>query len=561
MNDLKNLLSSLTLRQKISIVVAAIVVGAGLYSLSQWNRERDFQPLYTGMAPEDAGAVVARLKESGIPYRLTESGNTILVPSALVAETRLQMASSGLPRSGRIGFELFDQNNFGATDFSEQVNYHRALEGELERSVMALAEVERARVHITLPKESVFLESRKPAKASVMVKLRPGAKLSAPNVLAVCHLLSSAVEGLEPQAVSVLDMQGNLLNRPRAAQDLDAPKPSEAHLEYRQSLEKDVVAKVNSTLDPLLGPEAFRASASVECDFTSGEQSEEVLDPTRSVMTNSQRTEDVGGFGVTSGVPGSASNLPRPTSRPDAGSRSYTRRTENISYQTSRTVRRTRLPQGTVKRMSVSLLVDHAVRWEGQGDKARRIVEPPSEEKLKSIRDLVAGAIGLQPERGDQLVVESLPFESTQNWRPVETAPPAQPRTLPLPGWLQNMLKDKAVPVLIGTVVGVVLLSLAAILLFLRRRRKRRLGIEQAAKALPAGETIAQIEKENEAKLAEHQAIQAKLDAEALQALKLPPATKKTDLLSKHLADEARKDPKTMAQLVRTWLHEEAGYE
>ena len=558
MNDLKRLLFSLTLRQKISIVLAAIVVAAGMYSLSHWNRERDFQSLYTGMSPEDAGIVVARLKEGGVQYRLSDNGTTILVPSALVAETRLAMASSGLPRSGRIGFELFDKNNFGATDFSEQVNYHRALEGELERSVMSLAEVEKARVHITLPKESVFLESRKPAKASVMVKLRPGARLSAPNVLAVCHLLSSAVEGLEPQAVSVMDMQGNLLNRPRTTQDLDTPKPSEAHLEYRQSIEKDVVAKVNSTLDPLLGPDAFRASASVECDFTSGEQSEEVFDPTRSVMTNSQRTEDVGGLGVTAGVPGSASNLPRPTSRPEAGGRSYTRKTENVSYQTTRTVRRTRIPQGSVKRMSVSLLVDHTVRWEGEGEKARRIVEPPSEEKLKSIRDLVTGAIGLQLERGDQLVVESLPFETTQNWRPEETAPSVQRKTLPLPAWLQDMLKDKAVPVVIGAAVGVVLLLLLVVLLMMRGRRKRRLQVQAATKALPASETDGLVEKDNNAKLAEHQAMKAKLEAGALQALKLPAATNKTDVLTKHLADEARKDPQTMAQLIRTWLHEES---
>src|SRR5882762_557907 len=174
---MNSLFSNLSNGQKVSLALAVVLVIAGLFGLVRWNRERDFRPLYTGVAPEDAGAVVAKLKESGTDYRVTDGGATILVPSGKVAEIRLQMAALGLPKSGRIGYELFDKTNFGVTDFTEQVNYHRALEGELERSVMALAEVEQARVHITFPKESVFLETRQPAKASVLVKLRAGARL------------------------------------------------------------------------------------------------------------------------------------------------------------------------------------------------------------------------------------------------------------------------------------------------------------------------------------------------------------------------------------------------
>src|SRR6185312_11395515 len=153
MNQLKRLFDSLTLRQKLTIAIAAVLVTAALFSLSHWNKERDFRPLFTQLSPEDAGAIVTRLRESGVDYRLGENGTSILVPSAQVAETRLQLASAGLPKTGRIGFELFDKTNFGATDFVEQVNYHRALEGELERSVTSLAEVEQARVHVTLPKD------------------------------------------------------------------------------------------------------------------------------------------------------------------------------------------------------------------------------------------------------------------------------------------------------------------------------------------------------------------------------------------------------------------------
>src|SRR5579885_2788562 len=202
MDQLKQLLARLTLRQKITIAAVAVAVIGGLAGLSKWSKERDFKPLLTNLSAEDAGQAIARLRESGVEYRLSDNGSTILAPSAKIAELRLQLAAAGLPKSGRIGFELFDRNNFGATDFTEQVNYRRALEGELERSVASLAEVEQARVHLTFPKESIYTESRQPAKASVLVKLRPGARLSSQNVQAICNLTASAVEGLAPEFVS-----------------------------------------------------------------------------------------------------------------------------------------------------------------------------------------------------------------------------------------------------------------------------------------------------------------------------------------------------------------------
>src|SRR5437764_947964 len=193
---MKRLIDSLTWKQILSIVVVAGGVIAGLVSLSRWNQERDFRPLYSSLSPEDAAAVLTKVREGGTEFRLSDNGTTVLVPSAKVAEVRLQLAAAGIPKSGRIGFELFDKTNFGASDFAEQVNYHRALEGELERSVMSIAVVEQARVHITLAKDSVFLESRQPAKASVLVKLRPGSQLTAQNVAAICQLTASAVDGL-----------------------------------------------------------------------------------------------------------------------------------------------------------------------------------------------------------------------------------------------------------------------------------------------------------------------------------------------------------------------------
>jgi flagellar M-ring protein FliF len=309
--------TNLSMRHRITIGLAICFAAAAVFGITRWQREHDFKPLYTGMSPEDAGAVVAKLKESGTEFRISDDGTTVLGPSARQAELRLELASAGIPKTGRIGFELFDQANLGMTDFAEQVNYRRALEGELERSMRSIAQIEQARVHITFPKDSVFLESKTPGKASVLLKLRNQTKLSRQNVSGIAHMVASAVEGLAPEAVSVMDMHATLLNRPKNTQD--ESDLSDEGIEYRQKVERDLMAKINTTLEPLLGAERFKAGVSVECDFTSGEQSEETYNPEKSVMTSSQKTEETttNGAGV-AGVPGTASALPRPTGRAPA---------------------------------------------------------------------------------------------------------------------------------------------------------------------------------------------------------------------------------------------------
>jgi len=548
---MKRLFDSLTWKQILSIVVVAGGVIAGLVSLSRWNQERDFRPLYSSLSPEDAAAVLTKVKEGGTEFRISDNGTSVLVPSAKVAELRLQLAAAGIPKSGRIGFELFDKTNFGASDFAEQVNYHRALEGELERSVMSLSAVEQARVHITLAKESVFLESRQPAKASVLVKLRPGSQLTAQNVAAICQLTASAVDGLAPEAVSVVDMRGNLLNRARKGSNADDPGPSSAALYYRQQIEHDLLTKINSALEPLLGVDKFRATAAVECDFSSAEQSEENFDPTKSVMQTSQKTEDISGGPIAAGVPGAASNLPRPTSRPVTASGGVTRRSENITYQSSHTVRHVRVPEGTIKHMSVALLVDSDVRWEGTGDKAKRIVQPPTPEKLKSIHDLVAGVIGFSAERGDQLVVESLPFESTLNPEPVSLAPKSAPVVPASP--LDQLLKNKYV--MIGAGVGVLVLLGIAVVAIKLARSGRSAGMDGQ---LPAGGTAGSLDlgRQIEATLAEQAVLRQKQETDALNALKLPPVTKKAEVLTKHIGEQAKKDTTPMAHVLRAWMSE-----
>jgi flagellar M-ring protein FliF len=557
MNQLRELFRRLTPKQRILLAAAAAAVLGGLYWFARWNTERDFKPLFTGLAAEDAGAVTAKLKELGVDYRLKEDGAAILVPSARVAEVRLRLAAGGLPASGRIGFELFDKTNFGASEFTEQVNYQRAVEGELERSVTSLQEVETARVHVTPAKDSLYLESRQPAKASVLVKLRRGAQLTPQNIAAICQLAASAVPGLAADQVSVLDANGNLLNRPKPRRD--GSEPSEAALEYRKNVEREIQSKVAATLEPLLGPEHFRTAVSAEVDLSSGEQSEETYDPKTPVMIASQKTEDGPVLNQASGVPGTASNLPAPTARAVSGASStnYSRRTENVTYQASRVVKHTKLPQGALRRLSISILVDHTLHWDG----ARRIVEPPAQEKMKVIRDVVTAATGLATDRGDQLVVEAFPFEATLTAEPPDALRPAPPNApTKWPPWLENLIAHKNFPLLAAIGAGAGMLLAGGFVFFWRRSKKKRMAAE--AMAALAGADPKQIgtaaAAQLEAKLAEHAADRARKDAEALLSLKLPEATtKKTEVLTKHIGEEAKRYPEGVVLVLRSWLNGE----
>jgi flagellar M-ring protein FliF len=564
MDQLRKLWSRFNPRQRISLAAIAILVLAALFTLLHWNRERDFKPLYSGLSPEDAGAIVAKLKESATEYRLAESNSSVLVPSDRVAELRLQMANAGIPKTGRIGYELFDKTNLGTTDFAEQVNYHRAVEGELERSILLLTEVEQARVHITFQKDSVFTDDRQPAKASVMVKLKPAAKLSVQNATAICQLVASAIEGLSAEGVSVLDMQGNLLIRPKKPGD--GSQPPEDLLEFKTKLERDTLLKIESVLGPLLGAEKFRASVDFDCDQTSGEQSEETFDPNKSVMTTSQRSEEGSVKAETAGVPGTPANLPRPTPRPSPVGGGVARRTESINYETSRLVRKLKMPQGIVRRMSVSVLVDQNLHWQltGKGSAAHfeRLVDVPSPERMKVIHDVVAAASGFSAPRGDQLIVETLPFEAT-----LKAEPPPMPGQAPINPKPEKPKLPVPLPY-IGAGVGIVLLLLGFGVFHIRsqKRAKARLAAIQKQLAAEAGGTAAQkgghgelASMNNEPAAAlEGASDRQKKHGELRESFNLPPLlTSKTEILTKQLAKEAEKDPVALAQIVRSWLNEE----
>jgi len=553
MEQLKKLLAMLSTSQRWTILVASVLISAGLYSLVHWEKESAFRPLYTTLAPEDAAVVIQKLKEGSTEYRLSNNGTTVLVPEDKVAELRLELAAAGVPKSGRIGFEIFDKTNFGMTDFAEHVNYRRAVEGELERSVMAIAEVEQARVHITFPKESVFSEAQQPAKASVLIKIRPGASLPETAIPAITHLISSAVEGLAPEAVSVLDMRGNLLNRAKRAGN-SGDDSSDAALEYRHRVEQDLTSKLDATLEPLVGAGRYRASVSAETDLTSGEQSEESFDPAHSAMVTSQTTEDTSTpTRAIAGIPGTASNLPDAAPKPAVTGGGTSRKTESVSYQTSRTVKRTVLPQGSIKRLSVSVLIDHEVHWEGAGAKAKRVLVPPSPERMKVIHDLVAATAGFNMERGDQLIVEALPFESTLNLDP----PPATlPATGANPKQLSPLEQLKANPKLLAISGAAVVVLLAGIVFLFSRMKKGAAGREaqvQVAHALPEGSAAGHSQELSRSAMAAQDA----WAPSSSSANKIPTlAQPRLETLTTQLRDTAQKDAEVCAGVLRGWLKE-----
>jgi len=376
----------------------------------------------------------------------------------------------------------------------------------------------------------------------VLLRIRPGAVLPDSAVPAITNLIASAVEGLAPEMVSVLDMRGNLLNRPKRTGG--AQEASEGALEYRHRVEQDLTGKLNSTLEPVVGAGRFRAAVSAECDLSSGEQSEENFDPTHSVMVTSQKTEDVSTPShIAGGVPGTASNLPEPPQKPQATGGGTSRKTENISYQSSHTVKHTVLPQGSIKKLSVSVLLDHDVHWEGTAPNQKRVLVAPTPERIKVIHDLVAAATGLDTQRGDQLIVESLPFESTLNLEPPLPSLPAHPSKPLTP--LEQLKSD---PKMFYGLIGITVLVLAGGFFALRSMLKKPAitAPVQAQQALPAGS-------------GEHAGESEAWSPASLAASKTPAlAAGRVETLTSQLRGAAQKDSEFVAGVLRGWIKERA---
>ena len=537
---------ALPLGRRLQLTAVGVAALAALGGFVWKMQSVAYRPLYSGLSEAEAGAIVERLAQLETPYRLAAGGTTVLAPEERLDDIRLQLAAEGLPQTGRLGFELFDENSFGATEFAEQINFRRALEGELERTIASLVEVKRARVHISLPRRSVFLSQEEPAKASVVLELRQGHGLGEEKTRSVSYLVSSAVEGLDPEHVVVMDHLGRLFSQRYGAMAGGGVggELTGAQLEYRRKVEADTVRKIIETLEPYLGPGGVRANAVVDVDWDAGEQTEEVLDPAPVAMST-QKSEERTVDEIPAGAPGTAANLPRAPAAVNEAPRGMSRTQQTTNFQTSRSVTRMSLERGAIERMSIAVLVDHKVVLDEAAVELVR--EPRQASELETIEELVWAASGALAQRGDTVTVESLPFTMLE-------APPQVPGPPPDPAdeilsleWLRRYRLH------IGAGVAVLLFLALFAAWYRRRRRIKRIEVErqQALDAERDRLALEAAEKEKEE-------LRILEEERMLKGLKLAPAaSSKAQALKKHLDDLAGDDSEMFARLIKTWIHED----
>ena len=373
----------------------------------------DYKPLYTGLEATDAQTLTAQLDAQGIPHQASADGKTISVPADKLDAARLQTATQGAPHSGRMGFELFDKMSWGQTEFDEKVTYQRALEGELERTIQTLSDVESARVHIVMPTDSVFADNQRAAKASVILKLRHGS-LSKDAVLAISRLVSGAVDDLKPEDVSIVDADSDR----SLGMGHDGQSDGEA-------TEATLAQRLVSTLEPVVGADKIRASVNVDYDQGTTEETQQKYDPTVTAVLSDQKTqEQVGAAAASGGVPGMSSNVPSKQAKPNAPAQNsgQTSLTENAEYGVNKVETHTVVPAGRIQRLTAAIVVDDAIVRNVVGGKVTYAKQKRSQDELDRIQQLAQAAIGFDAKRGDTISVQNLSFDS-----------PAAPTDLPTP--------------------------------------------------------------------------------------------------------------------------------
>jgi flagellar M-ring protein FliF len=404
--------------RKVGLVGVTLVVMVALGSLAVLGGRPAYRPLFVNLGQEDAAAIVDRLRERKVPYRLGAGGRAVEVPEDRLYETRLNLATDGLPQGGGVGFELFDRQAFGATEFVQRVNLQRALQGELARTIRQFPQVAQARVHLSVPERSLFVREAERPHGTVVLQLHPGTTLQPAQMQGIVHLVSSAVPGMSPQDVHLVDTTGKVLYS--SADGEGAGGASGRVLERQVEMERRLEAKIHGMLEPVLGPQKVVARVHVDLDARRVEQTEEQFDPDKSAVRSEQRsTERSTGGGFTGGgVPGVVSNLTDPkagSSQAAAGPTSQ-RESETVNYEVNRLTRRTLASGGDVRRLTVAVLVDGIRKPAagGEGKEAWTVVARPAEE-LKQYEEIVKQAVGFNPQRGDQLQVASAPFERMQD--------------------------------------------------------------------------------------------------------------------------------------------------
>jgi flagellar M-ring protein FliF len=547
--------------QQIALIGAVVSTIAVIGALVYFGSRPEYGVLFSDLKPADAQSIIDKLKSSNVPYKVTNGGTVISIPADKVPELRLEMASAGVISGGHVGFDIFDKSNFGATDFAQQVNYQRALEGELARTLEAMDEVESARVHVSRRRESVFVEKDERAKASVVLRIRQGRELSRERTESVVNLLSSAVEGLDPADVAVLDTRGRVLSAPRAGGGTGWADAGtfRSHFEARNRLESETSARIISLLEPITGIGRVRADVAADLNFDHVEQTEERFDPKSSVIRAQQSMQQSRNLGGAGGVAGTRSNdgtaaaAATPTPMSTAGDQGSSTSTQ---YEIDRTIKKTvGTGSGRLNRLSVSVVVDH------KSVNGKPV--PRGAEELKQMQEVVAAAVGINPTRGDQIVVQSIPFDM----QPVEVKNPT---------WV-DQYRDL---IQTGIKYGLLLLATVLVILFVVRPVKKtiraaiappeQLALNSAggaaallsgdaaavlgggvAGALSAGD-VAGMVKDNPKTVSE---LEAELMAEIEREMAAgAPDVKRAHLIKKTIQEQVKDNPEMIAATLRSWL-------
>ena len=521
---------------------AAAAVVALIVAVAMWSSEPKYKVLFSNLDDRDGGAIVTALGTMNVPYKYNDTGTALLVPADRVYDARLQLASQGLPRGGSVGFELMDNARFGASQFAEQINYQRGLEGELARSIESMHTVQHARVHLAMPRQSLFVRERQPPTASVLLNVYPGRSLSDAQVSAISWLVASSVPELTAENVSVVDQNGRLLSSPLGeGRGMDADQTRMV-----RETEQRTVERILTILNPLVGPGNVHAQASAEMDFARREETSEVYRPNQEpgqAAIRSQQTSDQNQRGVNpaQGVPGALSNQPpgnaqapianppqtqppRPgqpqqqgqqqqqqqqaTTGGQNGGTVSDRRDATTNYEVDRTISHIKQPVGTVKRLSVAVVVNY-VR-----DKDGDLKALPPEE-LSKLTNLVREAMGYSESRGDSLNLVNSQFND---------GPPA------LPMWRDPEMISLFKTILAWLVGGV-------LALWLYRKVRRSVGDYLYPPVDP--------------EVAEAERIEAQREAQDMAR------AKETDRYQDNLERArtmANKDPRAVAMVLRTWM-------
>ncbi|MFZ6732531.1 flagellar basal-body MS-ring/collar protein FliF [Undibacterium sp. Ji42W] len=525
-------------------ITIAIMVGVWL-----WSQQPDYKVLFSNFNDRDGGAIVASLQQLNIPYKYSEGGNAILVPANQVHDARLKLASQGLPKGGNVGFELMENQKLGISQFLEQVNFQRALEGELARSIQAVSSVQTARVHLAIPKSQVFIRDQQKPTASVLLNLYPSRVLDQQQVSAIIHLVASSVPELSAKNVTIVDQNGNLLSDPTKQMANNSLDPSQ--LKYVQEYQQNIIKRIESIISPIVGANNVRAEATADIDFSRSEQAAETYKPNSppeaSAIRSQQTSESYNKAGNPSGIPGALSNQPPvPATAPivasgaantqsAASSAGLMQKDSTMNFEVDKTIRYTQQPMGGVKRLSVAVVINYKTETDKNGKTTTR---PLTDIEKTQITDLTREAMGFNKDRGDTLNVVNSPFAS-----------PEKEPIVDLPLWKQPDVLQMAKE--IAKYIGVAIVLAYLFFGFLKPMLLKMMGKDKATLEAMDAEKRAQEEAEKE----EEEAAIVNLSKEAeLQNTRHGSSYEMNLEMAKQLAKD---DPRIVANVVKAWVSNE----